>query len=133
MSDHPTREEIERRIATFFARLADGDADVADLYADDGELKTMDVHARGREEVRAFYRWNIENRAPKPVVERVVWDPPYAAALIADPAGARIVVELFEVDGDRFRRVEAFRGREYPGAAVTKTDGVGKPYVVEAT
>ena len=94
-----------------FRRVRDGDAGVADLYAEDGVI----VYAKGgrvegREAIRAFYQRQIEGIRPEPRVETVFEQPPLYVAIVDVPTtdGRLRAVDLFEVDGEGIRKLEIF-------------------------
>src|SRR5262245_12913888 len=89
------------RVREVFARVRNGDASVADLYADDGVvLFGATGRAEGRAAIRTFYANTISSIAPKPQVQGVLEAPPYFIAIVDVPTtdGFRRALDLFEID-----------------------------------
>jgi hypothetical protein len=99
------------RVREVFARVAAGDASVADLYAEDAVVNYgAQGKVEGREAIRAFYRATIERVHPQPRVEAVVEDPPLYVALIDVPTddGHMRTLDLFDVDDEGIRSLEIY-------------------------
>lgn len=99
------------RVREVFARVRNGDASVADLYADDGVIvfgDGDDGRVEGREAIRAFYQATIDAMHPQPAVEAVLESPPWFVALVDVPTTDQHhhALDLFEVDELGIRRLE---------------------------
>lgn len=112
--------EVEHRVTEVFARLRRGDDGAADLYRQDGALKSAasggSIH--GRDAIRAFYRNHIDVKKANPFVEKVVQEGNIAAAVIVDSDGVRVAIDIFELDDTGIRSMEVFRSPDFPGKAV---------------
>jgi len=99
------------RVREFFARVRNGDAGVADLYAADA-LLTYPGGGRiqGREAIRRFYEQTIATVHPQPQVEAILEAPPFYVAIldVSTTEGRRRVLDLFELDDGGIRRLEVF-------------------------
>ena len=94
-----------------FRRVSNGDASVADLYAEDGVIVyAKNGRVEGREAIRAFYQRQIDTIRPEPRVETILEQPPLYVALVDVPTtGGRLrAVDLFEVDDEGIRKLEIF-------------------------
>jgi hypothetical protein len=100
------------RVRAVFARVRDGDAGAADLYAEDGVILYGGEGARveGREAIRAFYQGAIDAIRPQPVVEAVLEAPPLYVVLVDVPSEGvhHRALDLFEVDERGIRRLEIY-------------------------
>ena len=101
------------RVREVFARVRNGDASVADLYADDGVIVYGDGagdRVEGREAIRAFYQGTIDSMHPQPKVDAVLESPPWYVALVDVPTTDHHhhALDLFEVDEVGIRRLEIY-------------------------
>ena len=101
------------RVREVFIRVRNGDASVADLYADDGVIVYGDGEGdriEGRDAIRAFYQGTIDAMHPQPTVEAVLEAPPMYVALVEVPTDGvhHRALDLFEVDEDGIRRLEIY-------------------------
>lgn len=104
------------RVREVFTRVRNGDASVADLYADDGVVVYGDGEGdrvEGRDAIRAFYQATFDAIRPQPTVEAVLERPPYFVALVDVPSDDfhYRALDLFEVDEAGIRRLEIYTRR----------------------
>ena len=99
------------RVREVFARVANGDLGVVDLFADDAVILFGNGgRVEGRDAIRAFYERAIGDIRPRPSVEVVLESPPWYVAIV-DVPGADVhhrALDLFEVDDGGIRRLEIY-------------------------
>ena len=99
------------RVRAVFARVCNGDASVADLYAEDAVIVYGEGdRVEGREAIRAFYRGTIDAIRPQPKVEAVLEAPPLYVALVDVPTSGvhHRALDLFEIDEGGIRSLEIY-------------------------
>jgi len=100
------------RVREVFARVRNGDARVADLYAEDGVIifGSGDSRVQGREAIRVFYQRAIDTIRPQPQVLTILEQSPLYVAIVDVPSDEvrRRALDLFEVDDDGIRSLEIF-------------------------
>jgi ketosteroid isomerase-like protein len=101
------------RVREVFARVRNGDASVADLYAEDAVIvygNGEGDRVEGREAIRAFYQGTIDAIRPRPNVETVLEAPPHFVALVDVPTEDvhHRALDLFEIDERGIRRLEIY-------------------------
>ena len=103
-----SREVVER----YFAAMRASDPAVAEVFHDDAQLVGLDTVIDGRPAIDAFYAASIANARPTPrelgpwLAEgnRVAVE----LSIGLDGAPAMHVMDLFEVDGEKIRRLTYF-------------------------
>jgi hypothetical protein len=99
------------RVREVFARVANGDLGVVDLFADDAVILFANGgRVEGRDEIRAFYERAIDGVRPRPSVEAILELPPLYVAIV-DAPGAEVhhrALDLFELDDRGIRRLEIY-------------------------
>jgi hypothetical protein len=99
-------------VGRYFAAMEAGDPAVADVFHDDAQLVGLGTVVAGRPAIDQFYAAAIAGARPAPRAlgpwmiegDRVAVE---LSIGLAD-AAAMHVVDLFEVDGDRIRRLTYF-------------------------
>ena len=102
------------RVREVFARVANGDVGVADLYAEDAVITHGGGgRVEGREAIRTFYERAIDALFPQPRLEGVIEAPPLFVAIVDVPTSATRfrALDLFEVDDEGIRRLEIYTQR----------------------
>src|SRR5579884_2020770 len=112
-----TPEEI---VTSVFARVRARDIRVADLYAEDAHLTSMDgeVH-RGRDAIRAFYKQVVEVTKPNPQVVGLFVNLPTVAAVINAGTTEHIAnaVDVFHVEDGEIRSMRICMVVDVPAVA----------------
>lgn len=99
-------------VERYFAAMRAADPRVAELFHADAELVGLGTVVRGRPAIDDFYAASISNARPTPQLHGpcLVAGHRVAAEITIDVLGAPPlhVMDLFEVDGDRIRRLTYF-------------------------
>ena len=99
-------------VREYFGRVEAGREDVADLFTEDAQLVGLGMIVNGRPAVGDFYADIIASAGPSPeVVEPLLAEGNRVAAeIIVSVEGVPVshVIDLFEFEGDRIRRLTYF-------------------------